>query len=463
MNSRILFATFTILLTMIQSLKAQEPIDPPWDPSDPEAWTMPPSSLEGEIKMLVIAASCPEDIANGWITLEMPTWLTDSFIASTQALINNNQCKWSMSNFWYAASHGVFKVVGDVNPGNNGNFFVSDQTLDNYTREEYMEHILTKADQVIDFSDYDGDGDGHVDYAIMIYPRTPNVKYQNWPEGKSCWGVSSFGGYMFLDGVWVDRGHRCGCTIDSFQDTLGNWYDVPNFALNPHVALNIHEEGHTILGLYDWYDLGDNMYARSYPLGWYSVMQNAGQPHTAMFCAAELAEKAPASWTNVIEVDENSQNNQLFDMLSPNGQILKIPVACREAFYVSAHMQNSSYSHWEELMGGLEIVGTDTTPRASTGVLIWHVCERFDYTSGSDCSELALKYDLECAEGKWDLEGFQGYYPDSNPVNPDNPRPELGWDRLNLCTAWGYHDWPDPSYGYGEPTNPNDFWKSGYK
>lgn len=106
MKSFILFVSLLVLLVAVPTLNAQE-LDPPWDLSDPEAWMVSPSLLEGEMKVLVIAASCPEDIANGWITLEMPLWLTDSFLAPTQAFINTNQYKWSMSNFWYAASGGL--------------------------------------------------------------------------------------------------------------------------------------------------------------------------------------------------------------------------------------------------------------------------------------------------------------------------------------------------------------------
>ncbi len=508
MKRRILFA---LLLTFISftALNAEDWSDEleciPYEP--PGGFqSLPASALEGPHKVLVIAATTTGDIERGWSNLAMPVWLRDSFIAPDPASINAGQYKWGISNFWAAASHGVYQIFGDVNPGNNGNLFVSDHDIGSYPTEgDYIKHILEKADAVIDYSQYDYDHDGYVDYIFFLLPRAPDrdeppdqPQIPWWACPPACAGLSGIRMYdlLLLDNTYVTgTGYSCGTTCYRWQDTLGlyrdkipgKWYDIPNFSLHGQVGMASHEMGHNRLGLKDYYDRSCavyypdlkitkvNRFAVNNEMGWYSIMNLTGQPHASMFSAPELAEHAPSSWVNVQEVDENSQNFLLYDMLSSNGQILKLNVGPAEYFLLSAHMQSSPYSHWEELMGGVEIVGDDTIPRESKGVLVWHICHRSDYMYSSGYSyELAASYDLECAGGKWALfeptgpngiGGFLGYYPpyeNSGPVNPDNPQPEVGFDRLNLTTGLR---WEDPSFGYGMYTNPHDFfgtWTEAY-
>jgi M6 family metalloprotease-like protein len=113
-------------------------------------------------------------------------------------------------------------------------------TIDQSTtgRESLIKEVLDyHENQGHDFSQYDADGDGAVDYLVVIYAGPPDG-----------WGTFWWGYYTkFLDTAY---------TLDG--KTLGNyswqWETVPAF--NPRIV--IHETGHA-LGVPDYYDYDDTV------------------------------------------------------------------------------------------------------------------------------------------------------------------------------------------------------------
>ncbi len=114
MKRLILFGFILVLIGGVEPLAAQIPCEEEWDNIDTLTMGgvlgLPPEELVGQRHVLVIASVSPGDLTQGWTSLEMPAWLSDSFIApfpynSTQ--VKSNQYKWSISNFWAAASGGL--------------------------------------------------------------------------------------------------------------------------------------------------------------------------------------------------------------------------------------------------------------------------------------------------------------------------------------------------------------------
>lgn len=109
MKRQLLFASLLALIAFIP-LNAQydTTLGCLYEPPQGGFQSLPASALEGPHKALVIAATAPDDIQHGWSNLTMPLWLRDSFIAPSPSQINTSQYKWSISNFWAAASHDEY-------------------------------------------------------------------------------------------------------------------------------------------------------------------------------------------------------------------------------------------------------------------------------------------------------------------------------------------------------------------
>ena len=132
-------------------------------------------------------------------------------------------------------------VDGDTIPG----------TADDYGWGTYplnlqgiVAEVLPMVDPLVDFSNYDNDGDGFVDGVLFTYAGpgaeiTGNT-YQIWSSAWNMTDGSGPGPLTTQDGVWVDR-----FAFDS---------EYMNVPYDQTIGIYCHEIGHTIFGLPDLYD-----------------------------------------------------------------------------------------------------------------------------------------------------------------------------------------------------------------
>lgn len=145
----------------------------------------------------------------------------------------------SVNDYYQEVSYGAFSIDGTV---------VGWRLMTSWYDGWYdIGEIVADIDPLVDFADYDGDGDGFVD-ALWIIHAGPGQEETHDPN--DIWSHAYRGAYVPTnDGVVIDR-----------------WSVQPEEKAN-HDIVSIrvfcHEYGH-ILGLPDLYDYDDKLYVPSY-------------------------------------------------------------------------------------------------------------------------------------------------------------------------------------------------------
>ena len=131
----------------------------------------------------------------------------------------------SARQYFQDASHGqynpVFDVVGPVTVSNNVSYYGKNNSADKDTRPEKMiEEACKLADTEcnVDFSQYDNDGDGYVDFVFVIYAGYGEAdgggENTIWPHA---WNLYNAAGRMCeVDGKIVDL-YACGNELDYYS------------------------------------------------------------------------------------------------------------------------------------------------------------------------------------------------------------------------------------------------------
>ncbi|MFC1525236.1 hypothetical protein ACFL6X_00315 [Candidatus Latescibacterota bacterium] len=150
----------------------------------------------------------------------------------------------SVSHFWDDMSFGLLQVEGEVGAPQ---VFVSSQPASAYIAVEptrngdfgrFAREILAAADEVVDFSRYDGDRNGLVDAVFIVLPSVPANFLRGPATGMAWLGI----GFPYETDDRVD-GRRV--RIDPFDGTLQQGSSFAETA-----ATICHEFGH-VLGLPD--------------------------------------------------------------------------------------------------------------------------------------------------------------------------------------------------------------------
>ena len=168
----------------------------------------------------------------------------------------------SARDYYYDNSHGkfepIFDVVGPVKLDKDKAYYGhnEDDSDANATEAIYDGCIL--ADELVDFSDYDVDGDGQVDLVYVIYAGLGEADSGDsdtiWPHQ---WFLSAGGFSLTLDEMKIDR-YACG------SELMGN-------GKMDSIGTICHEFGHCI-GLPDFYDVDYDENGRAAGLFHYSLM-----------------------------------------------------------------------------------------------------------------------------------------------------------------------------------------------
>ncbi len=287
----------------------------------------------------------------------------------------------SMRDYYLEQSYGAFDFGSDVPDGTGGaiaSWYRAPQTYAYYVDGQYghgtyprnvqkmAEDAAALADPDVDYSQYDGDGDGYVDAFAVIHAGEdaaltgdPNMVWSHK------WEIPG-GGYLSDEGVRV----RYYMTV----------------AENCTVAIPCHEFGH-IFGLPDLYDTDQD----SPGIGHWSLMSDcwlgnpmgSRPPHLDIWCKTELG------WVTPIQPTEDVYGASL-------PPIETDPVAYR----LYANGQDSD-EYW--LVTNRQKLGFDDyLPGA--GLLIWHI----DTTVPNNRDQDHRMVDLEQADGLYELNAVPG-------------------------------------------------------
>lgn len=162
---------------------------------------------------------------------------------------HENGMRWSIRDYFVSNSMGVFRpyfdVAAPVTLSKSQKYYGSLQ----YPDEAFVEAvklIVNRGD--IDFSKYDNNNDGKVDFIYMIYAGVGAA--DTGLEGEVIWPQAS------SDLVWISNKVRIARWACSNEISGTAYLNNPNTTALAGIGLIVHEFSH-VLGLPDFYDVND--------------------------------------------------------------------------------------------------------------------------------------------------------------------------------------------------------------
>ena len=244
----------------------------------------------------------------------------------------------SLRNYYRRSSHGLLELEGVTLGWYTAPYRRSQVDQNDAGREALIREVIDHFDdQGHDFSQYDNDGDGQIDYFLVFYagPR------QEW--GDFWWGYQTDFG---------DSNHL----VDGLSLGAYSWqWESPNGDGPFAAGVAIHETGHA-LGLPDFYDYDDEIGPRG-GLGGLDMMDSGWGDHNAF-------SKYLLGWIQPTTFNEGRQRLTLEPSHSSGDAVLlmhgdPIESPFRE-YFVAQYRQRS---------------GNDSDYPAD-GLLIWHIDAR---------------------------------------------------------------------------------------
>ena len=233
--------------------------------------------------------------------------LPDGYEAYTGSYAKANlRNKGSVSDYFYDMSQGTYKpqfdVVGPYKL-NNPSLYYGRGDKDNI--QALVSDACKAADQDVDFSQYDADGDGMVDLVYIIYAGYPASMSGNsndiWP--KSGPGDGSFGTY---DGKKV---RRFGVHAEL---NFGRELNQKNGYLLSGIGLFCHEFSHT-LGLPDLYPTVDASKVDNQNPEMWDLMDGGEYTFNGGYCPTPYSpwELDVMGWTSPVELGDEAKQVKL--------------------------------------------------------------------------------------------------------------------------------------------------------
>lgn len=227
-----------------------------------------PGKYTGKKRGLIILVEFPKRTATNTPEATFSTENAQTYydrVANEKNFSDSNVgFKSSVYDYFYAQSEGQFEfnfdVVGPYRLGNAYNYYGQDNgTMLDVHLGKLIYHACYKADDDVDFSQYDWDGDGTVDQVFVLYAgQGQNVNGENtdliWPQEGTLNAVGSDQAPFELDGVTIDT-FACSCELGEGGAIDG-------------IGTICHEFSHCF-GLPDTYDRGTTFGATSLHYGTY--------------------------------------------------------------------------------------------------------------------------------------------------------------------------------------------------
>ena len=271
---------------------------------------------------------------------------------------------------------------------------------------DFAEEVFADADDTIDFSDYDRDGDGVVDLVILYIPIEFKALEGCGFEGTVIEDYASsqnvFIRYPTADSVSIE-----GRVLVVFQR--------PSF---PYlVGVTAHEYGHMM----DLPDLYDRQGGDAAGIGLWGVMGWGPVGWSWNYAEAKFSGPNPLSvWSRykvgwiteangrLETVEADTVDATLHDIHSQSSTVkaYKIPIRGSETEYFLMANRQNTYD------GALSSVGYYDDLAPASGLAIWHIDDGLPIPSSGllydlrNSNEKHKRVDLECADGLYDNGGF---------------------------------------------------------
>lgn len=274
----------------------------------------------------------------------------------------SNGANGSARDFYVASSNGkflpTFDVVGPiVLPKSYAYYGENVSSRDNAERYmEFVKEACTLADPLVDFSQYDHDGDGLVDNVFIYYAGYGEADSGRgntiWPHASDyrtvCKDANNSDSKLVLDGVQI-ASYTCSNEINGQS----------KYAQPAGIGTFVHEFGH-VLGLADHYDSQASSVGEAFHPRYYDTMasgsynNNGNTPPT--FSAFE---RASLGWLDYEELDASSKNLNVLPNLAESNKAYRVSVNGTQGkeFFV---LENRQQTGWDKYLPG-------------HGMLMWHI------------------------------------------------------------------------------------------
>ena len=324
----------------------------------------------------------------------------------TLVFANQTGC---VRHYYQEVSYGALNILTVDFPSTTG-WYTAPQTYAYYVDEQFgvdgtyphncqklVEDLVDLADPLVDFSDYDNDGDGYVDALVVVHAGPgAEITGDSTDVWSHKWGVTwSWSSSNLKDGVQI------------WEYTMQPEYWLSHYDMT--CGVYCHELGH-VFGLPDLYDTDYS----SYGIGDWSLMAGGSwngylgdsPAWPDVWCLSRLGYVTPTtvltntSGVSVPEIENSPVAYKLWTNGSPGSE-----------YFLVANRQKTGYD----------------SSLPAEGLLIWHVDENIaDYKANDKewypghTSTGHYKVALEQADGLWQLEstrpfGAVGYVGDPFP------------------------------------------------
>ncbi len=285
-----------------------------------------------------------------------------------EGFTHSNGAEGSARDYFVASSYGKFQptfdVVGPVTLSKSVKYYGENGSgRDNAQRlMEFVQEACTLADPMVDFSQYDKDGDGLVDNVFIYfagYGEADSGKgYTIWPHAADyrdvCKDAGQSSSILKLDGMQI-ASYTCSNEING----------QTQYAQPTGIGTFVHEFGH-VLGLADHYDTGATSLGEAFHPGAYDVMASGSYNNNGNTPPSYSAfERATLGWMSLSELAVSSRSLNSLECLNDKDDAYRVTVSgtMGKEFFV---LENRQQSGWDKYIPG-------------HGMLIWHI----DYDSGA--------------------------------------------------------------------------------
>ena len=274
----------------------------------------------------------------------------------------SNGAKGSARDFYVASSNGqflpTFDVIGPITLPKSYSYYGENEgaSRDNGKRlAEFVKEACTLADPLVDFSQYDHDGDGVVDNVFFYfagYGEADSGKSNTiWPHATDFQVLAKNVGVskeLVLDGKQIGS-YTCTNEINGTKRT-----PQPT-----GIGTFVHEFGH-VLGLTDHYDSSATSTAEAFHPGAYDTMATGSYNNDGNTPPTFSAfERASLGWLNYDELATSSADLQTLPNLQESNKAYRVSVngTMGKEFFV---LENRQQKGWDAFLPG-------------HGMLMWHI------------------------------------------------------------------------------------------
>lgn len=278
----------------------------------------------------------------------------------------------SVADYFHDQSYGQFSlnfdVVGPVTVSKDMAYYGApspDGDNDTYPATMVIE-ALQLVDPLVNFADYDWNGDGEVDQVFVVYAGYNEAQGADentiWPHEWNLYSASYWGdgeGYQFMDGVYIDT-YACSSELAGYYGTTLDG-----------IGTACHEFSHC-LGYPDMYDTDYANNGQGNNMGYYDVMAAGsynGPASGTVPCGYTAYERWMAGWIEPTVLTDPATIKNM-PALNDEGAAYVIYNSSNNNEYLM--LENRQCNRWFGYTSGLE---------AGHGILITH-CD-YDATAWS--------------------------------------------------------------------------------